>query len=321
VAGDLHADEIPIAETLVARCAECAALAEELRSISLATASLPAPRRTRDFRLTPQQAAGLRGSEWTRLLRWLAAPRMAILQPLASAAVAIGLVLVVVGTGFPGQPAAPRSDDTGQAPMVHATGSPRPAAAHEFAATSDPTDRAVSTDGAAEPGEAEGTASATSDTGYEALPTPAAEATGAAATGASEATAQAFPPATSGTAPVMGVGGRSPDLLRPSVAPTTGATGQDAHNETPSPGTTDPDDITGTVAGRSPAASDDGGLAPRAARTKAPDTEALPETLGGAPAEPAGVGQAIVLLGAGLTAAGVVLLMLRLLARRLDTPR
>ncbi len=206
--------------------------------------------------------------------------------------------------------------------MFDATSSPRPAAAHEFAVTTDPADRAVSTDGAAEPRAAEGTASATSDPGFEAVPSPAAEATGAAATGgASDPTAQAFPPATVGAGPAVGEGARSPDLPRPSVAPRSGLTGQGAQNETPSPGTTDPDDTTGSAAGRSPTASDDAGLAPGADRTEVPDTEALPETLGGAPSEPAGVGQAVVLLGAGLTAAGLVLLMLRLLARRSTTTR
>ena len=54
----LAADDLPetdrdagLARSLVAECPACAELLADLRAIAAATAVLPAPRRTRDFRL------------------------------------------------------------------------------------------------------------------------------------------------------------------------------------------------------------------------------------------------------------------------------
>lgn len=98
---DLAQEELPIARSLVARCEECSLLAADVRGISLATASLAAPRRPRDFRLSQEAARQARGSIVRRLMERLSAPRLALLQPLGAAAVAIGFVLVVVGMGLP----------------------------------------------------------------------------------------------------------------------------------------------------------------------------------------------------------------------------
>lgn len=100
-ADDLSHDERPAAESLRASCADCAALVDDVRRISLATARLPLPRRPRDFRLTPTQARQARGSILRRLMERLSAPGLGVLQPLGAAAVAIGFVLVVVGMGLP----------------------------------------------------------------------------------------------------------------------------------------------------------------------------------------------------------------------------
>ncbi len=111
---DLSREERPAAESLRATCAQCAALVDDVRRISLATARLPLPRRPRDFRLTATQARQARGSMLRRLMERLSAPGLGVLQPLGAAAVAIGFVLVVVGMGLPGMgggsPAALESD-------------------------------------------------------------------------------------------------------------------------------------------------------------------------------------------------------------------
>jgi hypothetical protein len=107
-AADAYAGEVEQARALVESCAECAALAADIRLLSTATARLPAPRRRRDFRLTPEQAEALRGSFLERLLRRLAAPGLAPLRPVAGVALSLGIVLAVVGAGLPmGMGAAP----------------------------------------------------------------------------------------------------------------------------------------------------------------------------------------------------------------------
>jgi hypothetical protein len=100
-AGDAFAGEIAEAEQLVKHCSHCAQLARDINTLRTAAASLPAPRRTRDFRLTDEQAEKLRGSALQRWFRRLAAPGLAPLRPLAGVAVSIGLVLMVVGVALP----------------------------------------------------------------------------------------------------------------------------------------------------------------------------------------------------------------------------
>ena len=85
-AGDLAGTELEAAAALVATCASCAALHRDLRAIAAALPELPAPRRTRDFRLTPEQAASLRPAGWRRILAPFAGPRFAFAAPLGSGA-------------------------------------------------------------------------------------------------------------------------------------------------------------------------------------------------------------------------------------------
>ena len=80
-------------------CADCAALHADLRVLSSALATLPrlanAPR---DFRLSPAQAARLRGGPWwRRLARSITAPR-GVGRPLATAFTTLGLVGILVGS-------------------------------------------------------------------------------------------------------------------------------------------------------------------------------------------------------------------------------
>ncbi|MFN8518869.1 MAG: hypothetical protein U0667_05645 [Chloroflexota bacterium] len=93
---DLTPAETTQARALLASCPECAALSADLEVISRAIATSVVPPRPRDFRLTPQRAAASQGSVLDRLRRWLASPGSFAVRPLAGAALAIGLILVVV---------------------------------------------------------------------------------------------------------------------------------------------------------------------------------------------------------------------------------
>ena len=104
-AGDTTDPETMVARELLATCPDCRLLASDLLAIARATADLPHPVRRRDFRISPEQAAHLRRPA---PLRWLSRVsgagdpgpdqprRLAGLQRLAGAAVAVGLVMALV---------------------------------------------------------------------------------------------------------------------------------------------------------------------------------------------------------------------------------
>jgi hypothetical protein len=97
-ADDSYPGEQGEAETLIASCSECAELAADIRLLSQRTHQLAAPRRPRDFRISAEQADKLRGSWLERFMRGIAAPGWGTaLRPLAGAAFAIGMTLMVVG--------------------------------------------------------------------------------------------------------------------------------------------------------------------------------------------------------------------------------
>jgi hypothetical protein len=100
-AGDLTETEAGQARALAESCPACAQLETDLRSIMAATAGLPAPSRTRDFRLTDADAARLRRTGWRRLLGRFGDPRLAFTRPLATGLVALG----IAGLVFAGAPA------------------------------------------------------------------------------------------------------------------------------------------------------------------------------------------------------------------------
>lgn len=106
---DLDAQERAAVETLLARCAACRDLLRDLRAISRAVALDAVPPRPRDFRLSAREAERARGSLPQRLLRRIALPELALLRPLAGGAMALGLLLVVVGGVLPA-PTVPASD-------------------------------------------------------------------------------------------------------------------------------------------------------------------------------------------------------------------
>jgi len=95
-AGDGEGADLEQARDLVAACDECAALHHDLRAISAALPATPAPTRSRDFRLTPEQAGSLRPAGWRRLLAPLAGPRFAFAAPLGGSLAALGIAGILV---------------------------------------------------------------------------------------------------------------------------------------------------------------------------------------------------------------------------------
>ncbi len=124
-AGDVTPAEAELARRLLATCPDCRLLASDLRAIARATADLPAPTRTRDFRLSPELAARLRRSGWRGWFRRLgdvgggSAGRLVVAQRLAGAVVAIGLVMALATwpAGIPGLSSGPMAlQSNGQIP-------------------------------------------------------------------------------------------------------------------------------------------------------------------------------------------------------------
>ncbi|MGZ3587073.1 MAG: hypothetical protein ACXVAP_07480 [Candidatus Limnocylindrales bacterium] len=81
-------------------CPACQATFADLVALTGSLqADLPTPRRSRDFRLTPEAARRDRRTPWLSWLRPLPSSR---LQPLAAAVCSIGLLMVLVGVSLPG---------------------------------------------------------------------------------------------------------------------------------------------------------------------------------------------------------------------------
>jgi hypothetical protein len=96
VGEDLDPLDRAAADALLEACPDCRVLAAELQALRFAASELPAVRRPRDFRLTRAQADRLRGRALQRFLAPLGRPAFGFLQPLAGAAMAIGLGMLVV---------------------------------------------------------------------------------------------------------------------------------------------------------------------------------------------------------------------------------
>ena len=102
VAGDpLGAQQQLEAGALLARCPDCAALAADLRVLSVAVAQEPVPPRRRDFRIGPEQAEHLRGNVLSRFLGRLRLPQTRAFAPAAAGMLSVGLIFVVAGYAWP----------------------------------------------------------------------------------------------------------------------------------------------------------------------------------------------------------------------------
>ncbi len=97
-AGDATGSALDEATALVAECADCAELHRDLRAITTALPELPAPARSRDFRLTESQADALRPSGWRGLVAAFASPRFRLAAPLGTGLAAAGLAGLLLAT-------------------------------------------------------------------------------------------------------------------------------------------------------------------------------------------------------------------------------
>jgi hypothetical protein len=108
VAGDTAAAEASQATELIAVCPDCRQVASDLASITAASRDVPAPKRSRDFRLTQEQAWRLRRR-----------------SPLAGALMTVGLAALLI-SAVPGFPlaGAPAALDTREQVLASPTGDP-----------------------------------------------------------------------------------------------------------------------------------------------------------------------------------------------------
>jgi hypothetical protein len=92
--GDVTSEERLRALDLVSGCRECAELFADLTDVASATAALPTPARSRDFRLTPEDAARLRRERPSDQRSW----RRGLTRQLGGAFATLGVAgMVVVG--------------------------------------------------------------------------------------------------------------------------------------------------------------------------------------------------------------------------------
>ncbi|MFO1540484.1 MAG: hypothetical protein ACKOTZ_08565 [Chloroflexota bacterium] len=124
-AGDpLDAAETRAVADLLATCGTCAALPAETAAIARSVATLPVPPRPRDFRIGGTPAAHARRGRLARLLDGLPVLRLPALQPVAGAALAIGLLVAGVGALPPGVLPGEEGVPVADAPKVGADASP-----------------------------------------------------------------------------------------------------------------------------------------------------------------------------------------------------
>lgn len=129
-ADDLEAEARAEAERMVATCADCRLLFEDVRAIATATATLPAMPRRRDFRLTEGDAARLRPMGWRRFAAAFASARFAVARPAAIGLATLGLAGLIFSAipslgGFASAGATPPEAASANDGMYSLTGSPR----------------------------------------------------------------------------------------------------------------------------------------------------------------------------------------------------
>lgn len=127
---DVTDTEAARARGLTRDCSNCAALFADIAAISTAVRTdLPAPIRPRDFRLSPEQARSLRGRpSFAAWLSGLLRPGGSMLQPLAGAAMSIGIALIVAGTVLPAPTVSRNEAQSGVVPGLAASAAPSQAA-------------------------------------------------------------------------------------------------------------------------------------------------------------------------------------------------
>lgn len=85
-------------------CADCLTLLGDLRALAIATPGAAIPRRSRDHRLTMEDATRLRRRGWHWLLAVIGTGRDAVTRPLAASLTTLGLVGLMLGAIPAGAP-------------------------------------------------------------------------------------------------------------------------------------------------------------------------------------------------------------------------
>ena len=118
VAGDTEGRDHTRATELVTSCPECARVRDDLVTLAALLPTLPAPARTRDYRLTAEQAAALRPTGWRRLLGAFGGSGFRFATPVGTAMATLG----IAGLLSPAVPSSLPAGTTGEG--VSAGGAP-----------------------------------------------------------------------------------------------------------------------------------------------------------------------------------------------------
>jgi hypothetical protein len=196
VSGDLDGDDADRAADLVRGCAACALLASDLSAITIAIRAMPDPARSRDFRLSAEQAAAVRRTGLRRFLP--SSGSLGFARPLGTALATLGLAGLLVTSILGGQFAA-FSSGARQALLPVAGPSDMSARAPEAGASSGTSDSA-SKGGAAAPSPAASATNAVNGSGGSiVVPDQGPAATALPAFGASSAPSPAAAPSAAGS--------------------------------------------------------------------------------------------------------------------------
>jgi len=97
--GDLAPDDRDraVAQSLVDSCVDCARLHDDVLSIARATRALPPAVRTRDFQISPEQAAKLQPGGWRRFVAAFSAPGSIFSKQLGVGMATLGIVGLLIG--------------------------------------------------------------------------------------------------------------------------------------------------------------------------------------------------------------------------------
>jgi hypothetical protein len=111
-AGDAEGRDHTRATELVTSCAECALVRDDLVALAASLRTLPPPRRTRDYRLTADQAAALRPTGWRRFLGAFGGTGFRFATPVGTAMATLGIAGLLLSAVPSALPAGTTGDGT-----------------------------------------------------------------------------------------------------------------------------------------------------------------------------------------------------------------
>ena len=121
-AGDTEGRDHTRATELVTSCPECARVRDDLVTLAALLPTLPAPARTRDYRLTAEQAAALRPTGWRRLLGAFGGSGFRFATPVGTAMATLGIAGLLLSAVPSSLPAGTTGEGTsGSAPLQSLT--------------------------------------------------------------------------------------------------------------------------------------------------------------------------------------------------------